>query len=639
MCSLSGDLTACCRWSAARSAPPSQAAESARRWETAVHILLVASAFNSLTQRVHAELGDRGHVVAVELALPEESARDASLRRAVREFAPDLVVAPLLKTAIPREVWAAHTCLVVHPGPPGDRGPSALDWAIDEGADTWGVTVLQADEEMDAGAIWASATFPVPPVGKSDLYRNEVSDAALRAVHLAVERFSSGTYVPRAQTGGDEELRIRTRPYLRQEHRSIDWGSDSTEAVLRKLRAADSHPGVRDELLGGEWFLHGGHPEYELRGGPGELVAVRAGAVCRATTDGAVWIPELRPRRRPGGPATFKLPAVTALAGRLPALPECPAPLFEEGREPGWSDISYREEGQAGFLSFSFPGGAMSTVQCRRLLDAYRLVCRRPTSVLVLGGGRDFFSNGIHLNVIEAAADPGEESWANINAMDDLVEAVLTTTDRLVVSALGGNAAAGGAMLALAADEVWCRSGAVLNPHYRLMGLYGSEYWTYTLPRRVGAAAAERLTDRALPVSAEAAVRLGLADRTIACDAPSFAGEVTRLAARIAASPAALSRIAAKKAVRDRDEAHRPLADHREQELAVMRRIFFDPRSSYHALRRAFVRKEPAPGRPAHAVPVPAGGSPGDRPARGPGVTALAAHHEVSAPNACYQEQ
>ncbi|SCF78549.1 Enoyl-CoA hydratase/carnithine racemase, partial [Streptomyces sp. Ncost-T10-10d] len=301
-----------------------------------------------------------------------------------------------------------------------------------------------------------------------------------------------------------------------------------------------------------------GRPEYELRGGPGELVAVRAGAVCRATTDGAVWIPELRPRRGPGGPATFKLPAVTALAGRLPALPEHPVPLYEDGRRHGWSDIGYREVGQAGFLSFSFPGGAMSTTQCRRLHDAYRLACRRPTSVLVLGGGRDFFSNGIHLNVIEAAADPGEESWANINAMDDLVEAVLTTTDRLVVSAVGGNAAAGGVMFALAADEVWCRTGAVLNPHYRLMGLYGSEYWTYTLPRRVGAAAAERLTGKALPVSAEAAVRLGLADRTVDCDAQSFAGEVVRLAARLAASPAVPSRIAAKKAERDRDEADRP---------------------------------------------------------------------------------
>ncbi|WP_327365475.1 hydrogenase maturation protein [Streptomyces sp. NBC_01217] len=603
-----------------------------------MHILLVASAFNSLTQRVHAELRDRGHTVAVELATPQAPERDASLRRAVREFAPDLILAPLLKTAIPRDVWTAHTCLVVHPGPPGDRGPSSLDWAIHDGADTWGVTVLQAGEEMDAGDIWASATFSVPVAGKSDLYRNEVSDAALRAVHLAVERCASGTYVPRPQTAGDQELRIRTRPYLRQEHRRIDWDSDSTETVLRKLRAADSQPGVRDELLGEEWFLHGGHPEHELCGRPGELVAVRAGAVCRATTDGAVWIPELRPRRRPGGPVPFKLPAVTALAGRLPALPEHPAPLFDGGHGRGWSDIGYREEGQAGFLSFDFPGGAMSTAQCRRLLDAYRLACRRPTSVLVLGGTRDFFSNGIHLNVIEAAADPAEESWANINAMDDLVEAVLTTTDRLVVAAVGGNAAAGGMMLALAADEVWCRSGAVLNPHYRLMGLYGSEYWTYTLPRRVGDAVAKRLTGEALPVSAETAERLGLADRTLDCDARSFAGEAARLAARLAASPATGARIAAKKGERDRDETYRPLAEYREQELAEMRRTFFDPRSSYHALRRAFVHKDPPSGRPGHLAAA-ARRTAGGPPAEGPDVTALAAHHAVPGPSACYQER
>jgi putative two-component system hydrogenase maturation factor HypX/HoxX len=31
------------------------------------------------------------------------------------------------------------------------------------------------------------------------------------------------------------------------------------------------------------------------------------------------------------------------------------------------------------------------------------------------------------------------------------------------------------------------RDGVMLNPHYKNMGnLYGSEYWTYLLPRRVG---------------------------------------------------------------------------------------------------------------------------------------------------------
>ncbi|MFB6507929.1 enoyl-CoA hydratase-related protein [Streptomyces sp. NPDC002466] len=552
-----------------------------------MHILLVASAFNSLTQRVQAELRDHGHCVAVQLAHEEDPVREA-----VRRERPDLVVAPYLKTAIPRDVWSVHTCLVVHPGPVGDRGPSSLDWAVHEGAERWGVTVLQANAEMDAGDVWASVTCPLPPVSKSDLYRNEISDAAVEAVLLAVGRFASGTYTPAPQASGGG-----CRPLFRQPLRRIDWGSDSTATVVRKLRAADSRPGVLDELLGGEWFLHGGHPESRLSGRPGDVVATRDGAICRATTDGAVWIPELRPRRAPGGPATFKLPATSALAGRLSAVPERPAPLHRTGDDDAWSEIGYREEAGTGFLSFSFRSGAMSTEQCRRLLRAYRFACSRPTSVLVVGGGRDFFSNGIHLNVIEAAADPGAESWANINAMDDLVEAVLTTTDRLVVAALAGNAAAGGVMLALAADEVWCRAGAVLNPHYRLMGLYGSEYWTYTLPRRVGAAAADRLMRDALPVGSAAAHRLGLVDRVIPCAPQSFDSEVGALATRLAALPATQSRIHAKKEERDRVD----LAPYREAELVRMHRIFADPHHPYHGLRRAFVRKE----RPASATAVP----------------------------------
>ncbi|MDL5206394.1 enoyl-CoA hydratase-related protein [Streptomyces sp. ALI-76-A] len=565
-------------------------------------IMLVASAFNSLSQRVYAELSDLGHRVDVVLATYGATA----IRTAVREVRPDLIIAPMLKTALPEDVWCEHTCLIVHPGPPGDRGPSSLDWAIAEDAPRWGVTVLQAEAAMDAGPVWAAVPFDVPPVGKSDLYRNEVSDAAVAAVLLAVRRYGDGSFKPRPQS--DPSFHVVWRDPFRQELRRIDWEGDSTETVLRKLRGADTQPGVRDELLGREVFLHGGHIEDELRGRPGELLATRAGAVCRATRDGAVWIPELRLRKASGDPAPFRRPAASVLAsipvpshprGGIPGdrptwLPEVAAPLDPASGRRTLTDIRYRQHGDVGFLAFSFPGGAMSTDQCRRLLAAYRYALARPTSVLVLGGARDFFSNGIHLNVIEASADPATESWTNLNAMNDLVEAVLRTTDRLVVAALGGNAAAGGAMFALAADEVWCRTGAVLNPHYRRMGLYGSEFWTYTLPRRVGAETADRLTTQALPVSAATAADIGLVDRLVPVPAQEFTAEVDRLAMALTAAPDLGRRIAAKAAARRRDETARPLAEYRQEELARMRGIFFDPDAPYHALRSAFVRKAPS---------------------------------------------
>jgi putative two-component system hydrogenase maturation factor HypX/HoxX len=82
--------------------------------------------------------------------------------------------------------------------------------------------------------------------------------------------------------------------------------------------------------------------------------------------------------------------------------------------------------------------------------------------VIVLMGGPDFWSNGLDLNLIEAAGSPADESWRNINAIDDLVQDIITTDSHYVVAAMRGNAGAGGVFLALAADLVLARGGVVL---------------------------------------------------------------------------------------------------------------------------------------------------------------------------------
>src|SRR5215475_395130 len=222
-----------------------------------MRILLIASAYNSMTQRVHAELADRGHEVSVELALGDDVMRDG-----VRRYDPDLIIAPMLTRAIPADIWSAWPCFIVHPGPVGDRGPSSLDWAIMGGAARWGVTVLQANAEMDAGDIWASVEFTMPAgCSKSSLYRTEVADAALEAVLLAVSRFASGSYRPEPLDYGRPGVTGRCRPPCRQPDRRIDWPAEPTSSVVAKLRAADFSPGVLDVIAGAEYFLIGGYQE------------------------------------------------------------------------------------------------------------------------------------------------------------------------------------------------------------------------------------------------------------------------------------------------------------------------------------------------------------------------------------------
>ncbi|MGC4090844.1 MAG: hydrogenase maturation protein [Polyangiaceae bacterium] len=562
-----------------------------------LRILLLSHSFNSLTQRLHAELTARGHAVSVELDIADSVSTEA-----VALFQPDLVLAPFLKRAIPESLWSRQLCLVVHPGIVGDRGPSALDWALQEGKETWGVTVLQAEAEMDAGPVWASAEFPLRRGKKASLYRQEVTEAACRASLQAIERFQAGDFTPRRPDPADPAVRGRERPLLRQAERAIDWERDDSATVLRKLNAADGFPGVLDQFFGEPCHLYDAWPEGRLRGSPGAVIARRESALCRATADGAVWIGHVK---RGGSdsakfPHAFKLPAATAFAERLDAVPEAPLEGWFAADHPTWQDIRYEETGTVGFLHFDFYNGAMGTAHCQRLLAALHFALARPTAVLVLLGGRDFWSNGIHLNLIEAADSPADESWRNINAMDDLAEALIRATGKLTVAALRGNAGAGGCFLARAADLVWARQGVILNPHYKNMGnLYGSEFWTYLLPPRVGEAGARAIMQHRLPMTAGEGVALGFLDAALAGEPGAFQVEVAHRAAALAAAPDLAGRLAGKASRRAADEAAKPLSAWRAEELAHMQRNFYGFDPSYHVARYHFVHKSPSPGPPA----------------------------------------
>ena len=598
-----------------------------------MRILFLTSAHNSLSQRLLIELTERGHEIRVCVAASGEAMMDA-----VSHDAPDLIVAPMLKIAIPEEVWSRCLCLIVHPGVIGDRGPSSLDWAIANQEKSWGVSILEAAPEFDAGPIWASHEFPLEtdPPAKSSLYRGKVTEAALRGVLEAIGRiesgeFKSGSWRPEKLADAFSHAHGRLRPPMKQLDRAIDWTRHNTMAIVRKVRAADSAPGVLGSLLGTSCFLYGAHHEDRIKGPPGQILARRDGAICIGTVDGAVWISHLKAKGDPNAPeahcelarsgvgcelcdaefcavAGIKLPAAQVLGPLLRGVPEAPLPIDAPNDHRTFREIVYTEEGGVGYLSFDFYNGAMSTAQCYRLRDAFLHARSRPTRVIVLLGGFDFWSNGIHLNAIEASVDPAEESWRNINAIDDLILEMLNTMSHLVIAGLRGNAGAGGAMLALAADRAYAMSGVVLNPHYRSMGeLYGSEYWTYTLPRRVGWARAMELTRACLPIGARAAREMGFLDDAFGEDAKAFEAELRARASRLAQDPELRAMLREKHERRLDDESIKPLASYRAEELERMKVNFFGPDPAYHEARRRFVFKGAPPPReaPGRASPQP----------------------------------
>jgi putative two-component system protein, hydrogenase maturation factor HypX/HoxX len=160
-----------------------------------MQILFLTTAHNSLSQRLYIELTELGHSVGVALATSAEA-----MLQAATAAQPDLILAPMLKKVVPDAVWRTWPCVIVHPGIRGDRGPSSLDWAIALKEKTWGVTNLQAEAEMDAGPIWASHEFPMRAraYSKSTLYREDVTEAAVRGTLETVRRLAEGNFEPEA---------------------------------------------------------------------------------------------------------------------------------------------------------------------------------------------------------------------------------------------------------------------------------------------------------------------------------------------------------------------------------------------------------------------------------------------------------
>ena len=547
-----------------------------------MRILLLCSAFNGLSQRAWLALRARGHDVTVELALDE-----ATIVSAAELADPDLVICPFLRERVPAAVWRRRRTIIIHPGPTGDRGPSSLDWAI-AGAETrWGVTALQAVEEMDAGPVWATRTFPMTadPVAKSALYNGPVADAAVELIGEVADKALDPAFVPAPLDERDADVLGRLRPSMRRTDRLFSW-ADATDTIVRRIRASDGSPGAPATLDGIDVTVFDAHPGPALVGPPGAIARRHHDAVLVHTGDGTVWIGQIRT-----ADVAVKLPAAVALGRGLDGVPEVLHPLGERGDQVGRREVAYRRHGDVGVLTIDVYNGAMSTNQCRRLSSALRYASNQPTRVLLIRSGA-VFSNGINLNVIHAAAAPAQEAWRNINAIDDVCREIITCTGQLVVTALGANAGAGGVMLALGADRIVARDGVVLNPHYRTMGLYGSEYWTYVLPRRVGLAEASILTEQCLPIGAAEAARLGLVDEVVGSSSPAeFDDAALGLAAHLAGRDDYQRLLERKREARADDELRKPLDAYRAEELAEMSRDIFDDRNGFTAARTAFVAK------------------------------------------------
>ena len=534
-------------------------------------ILLIISSFNSLSQSVYCKLQELEHKVFIKFAISKEL-----MIEAVEEINPDSVLCPFLKQFIPSEIFENYPTFVLHPGIIGDRGHNSLDNAINDEVKQWGVVILKANEILDGGDIYAQSNFIMrEESSKASIYRNEVTQATLKALKQFLQNYQNKDFIPTKQ------ILNPIHKNLSQENRKINWQKDNTKQILKKINMSDSTPGVKDEILGVECYLFSAFIEDTLRGKTKEILAKRDGAICIGTIDGAIWILQIQEL------GSFKLPATYVLKDKIKGIEEKRIPLVIEDERKSFYELRVQRKDEIAYLYFNFYNGAMTSTQCIKLKYAIEYL-KEECKVLVLMGADDFFSNGIHLNILEDSKKQGEDGWSNINAMNEAVKAVLLCDEIITVASFNKNSGAGGVFLGLACDYAISSENTIFNPHYKTLGLSGSEYHTFILPKRVGQTKSKELLENCLPINANYAKKINMIDEVYPFE--DYQEKLEIFCENLLKNEDTFEEFIDRK--KDFLEQELPLMEEcKEKELQIMYDEFWQKSSSFHTLRYDFVHK------------------------------------------------
>ena len=176
------------------------------------------------------------------------------------------------------------------------RGAAPINWAIRQGLQETGVTIMRMEPGMDSGPILHRIATPIEPTDTAGTLTQRLAGLGADALVESLALLQMGRLVPESQ----DESQATYAPKIDRRTARVDWGGDAT-SVSRGIRAFDPEPGGWTTLEGVEIKLFGARPA-EGSGRVGEVLVTEP-ALTVATGAGAVEIAEVQPSGRSRMPA------------------------------------------------------------------------------------------------------------------------------------------------------------------------------------------------------------------------------------------------------------------------------------------------------------------------------------------------
>ena len=180
---------------------------------------------------------------ALELNIPvyqPEKVREESFVEELAQLNPDAIIVAAFGQLIPKTIldMPKYGCLNIHASLlPKYRGASPIQWAILNGDEKTGVTIMRMEEGLDTGAIYLQKEYPLYGTETGGSLFDTLAELGGPLMLEALDRLEAGTLEAVPQ---EEEKACYVR-MLKKEFGRIDWSEDGRQ-IERYIRGLNPWP-------------------------------------------------------------------------------------------------------------------------------------------------------------------------------------------------------------------------------------------------------------------------------------------------------------------------------------------------------------------------------------------------------------
>ena len=228
---------------------------------------------------------------------------EEAVRRLEEENA-DIIIVAAYGQILPSSIlnMTRFGCVNIHGSLlPKYRGAAPIQWAVINGEQKSGITIMQMDEGVDTGDILMQSETPLSPRETAQSLYDRLSVMGGSMILEALDAIENGTAV---RTRQDENLASHTR-MLKKDMGRIDWNAGAYE-IDRLIRGVYPWPGAFTTLDGRQLKIWAAEVAEGIQAtyGPGRVQEVRKDALLIGTGDGVLAVQELQlegKKRLPAG--------------------------------------------------------------------------------------------------------------------------------------------------------------------------------------------------------------------------------------------------------------------------------------------------------------------------------------------------